>query len=147
MSKCSEASVMEVERQQGNFEKLIETVQQVSTVEIKTRRTKPLDENSTQKNKTDAAKDVAEAFRAVLETFQPLGNSDDNLHLLDQSVKILKKKFMPKKALDETTQSLIDHYETVTNPEIKRSLLAEISKQLSLSTINKNVKEKITKHK
>ena len=54
---------------------------------------------------------------------------------------------MPNKALDETMQSLIDHYETVTDPEIKRSLLAEISKQLSLKTINKNVNEKITKHK
>ena len=147
MSKCSEASVVEEERNQGKFEKLIETVQQLSKDEIQIRRTKPLDENPSQKNKTDAAKDVAEMFRVVLETVQPLGSTDDNLHFLDRSVKILTKKLMPNKALDETMQSLIDHYETVTDPEIKRSLLAEISKQLSLKTINKNVNEKITKHK
>ena len=138
---------MELERHQENFEKLIDTVQQTSKVEIQIRRTKPLDENPSQKTKTDAAKDVAEMFRVVLETVQPLGSTDDNLHLLDRSIKILTKKFMPNKAIDETMQSLIDHYETVTDPEIKRSLLAEISKKLSLSTINKNVKEKITKHK
>ena len=138
---------MELERHQENFEKLIDTVQQTSKVEIQIRRTKPLDENPSQKTKTDAAKDVAEMFRVVLETVQPLGSTDDNLHLLDRSIKILTKKFMPNKAIDETMQSLIDHYETVIDPEIKRSLLAEISKKLSLSTINKNVKEKITKHK
>ena len=138
---------MELERHQENFEKLIDTVQQTSKVEIQIRRTKPLDENPSQKTKTDAAKDVAEMFRVVLETVQPLGSTDDNLHLLDRSIKILTKKFIPNKAIDETMQSLIDHYETVIDPEIKRSLLAEISKKLSLSTINKNVKEKITKHK
>ena len=138
---------MELERHQENFEKLIDTVQQTSKVEIQIRRTKPLDENPSQKTKTDAAKDVAEMFRVVLETVQPLGSTDDNLHLLDRSIKILTKKFMPNKAIDETMQSLIDHYETVIDPEIKRSLLAEISKQLSLSTINKNINEKITKHK
>ena len=122
-------------------------MQQTSKVEIQIRRTKPLDENPSQKTKTDAAKDVAEMFRVVLETVQPLGSTDDNLHLLNRSIKILTKKFMQNKAIDETMQSLIDHYETVTDPEIKRSLLAEISKKLSLSTINKNVKEKITKHK
>ena len=138
---------MELERHQENFEKLIDTVQQTSKVEIQIRRTKPLDENPSQKTKTDAAKDVAEMFRVVLETVQPLGSTDDNLDLLDRSIKILTKKFMPNKAIDETMQSLIDHYETVIDPEIKRSLLAEISTKLSLSTINKNVKEKITKHK
>ena len=48
--------------------------------------------------------------------------------------------------MDESLAALIEHYENVTNPEIKRSLLGEISKKLSLPKIRKIVRSKITTH-
>ena len=46
--------------------------------------------------------------------------------------------------IDESLTSLIEHFQNVANPEIKRSLLGEISKKISLVKLRKIVKNKIT---
>ena len=82
----------------------------------------------------------------VVETVQPEGDKSENLKLINDATNQLKENLMKKTELDDSLQSLIDHYETVDSPEIKRSLLAELSKHLSLTIIRKHVKEKITKY-
>ena len=85
-------------------------------------------------------------MKVVVETVQPEGDKSENLKLINDATNQLKENLMKKTELDDSLQSLIDHYETVDSPEIKRSLLAELSKHLSLTIIRKHVKEKITKY-
>ena len=56
----------------------------------------------------------------------------------------LKKSEATGEALDETLTSLIEHFEHVTNKDIKQSLLAEISKKISFRSLQRMVKEPVT---
>jgi hypothetical protein len=135
VSKCSEASVIEEERNQINFDKLVETVESISTERIKSK--KPV-----KKKSVVAVNDVAKIISVVVKTINPDGATSDNLKLASEAFNKLKKQG----GVDESLAALIEHYENVTNPEIKRSLLGEISKKLSLPKIRKIVRSKITTH-
>ena len=78
----------------------------------------------------------------MVKTINPYGETSDNLKLASEAFNKLKKQG----GVDESLAALIEHYENVTNPEIKRSLLGEISKKLSLPKIRKIVRSKITTH-
>ena len=98
------------------------------------------------RQKRIGSKDVAKIVEIVVETVQPEGDESENLKLINDATKELKGNMMKKTELNDSLQSLIDHYQTVDGPEIKRSLLAELSKHLSLTIIRKHVKEKITNY-
>lgn len=146
MSKCSEASVLEEDRHQHNFDKLVETVESIAKTSTKISRKKPLKKKASGRQKRIGSKDVAKIVKIVVETVQPEGDESENLKLINDATKELKEHMMKKTELTEALQSLIDHYQTVDSPEIKRSLLAELSKHLSLTIIRKHVKEKITNY-
>ena len=101
---------------------------------------KPLQDKSTKR----AINDVAKIVKVVMETVQPSGNSSDQVKLAADAVDKFKKVTAASTNNDETLTSLIEHFQNVANPEIKRSLLGEISKKLSLVKLRKLVKNKIT---
>lgn len=138
MSKCSEASVIEEERNMTNFEKLTTTIESISTERIKMK--KPLQDKSSR----TAINDVAKIIKAVVETVKPSGDSLDQVKLAADAVDKLKKVNAADTNIDESLASLIEHFQNVVNPEIKRSLLGEISKKISLAKLRKIVKNKIT---
>ena len=138
--------MIEEERRQQNYEKLVETVVQISQNNTTISRKQPLEKTVSRKQKRIGSKDVSKIVKVVLETVQPEGDESENLKLLDDATKNLKDKLYENIVLDESQQSLINHYESVVSPEIKRSLLAELSKQLTLTKIRKHVIEKITNH-
>ena len=138
VSKCSEASVIEEERNITNFEKLTTTIESISTERIKMK--KPLKDKSTRA----AVNDVAKIIKAVVETVKPSGDSLDQIKLAADAVDKLKNVKAAGTDIDESLTSLIEHFQNVANPEIKRSLLGEISKKISLVKLRKIVKNKIT---
>lgn len=138
--------MIEEERRQQNYEKLVETVVQISQNNTTISRKQPLEKTVSRKQKRIGSKDVSKIVKVVLETVQPEGDESENLKLLDDATKNLKDKLYENIVLDESQQSLINHYESVVSPEIKRSLLAELSKRLTLTKIRKHVNEKITNH-
>ena len=137
VSKCSEASVIEAERTKTNFDKLIDTVESISSERINIK--KPLKKKSTKR----AINDVAKIIHVVVKTVQPSGSNSDNLKLANDAVDRMKLT-EGDTIMDDTLVSLIEHFQNVTNHEIKRSLLGEISKKLSLQKIKKLVNSKIT---
>ena len=86
--------------------------------------------------------DVAKIISVVVKTINPDGETSDNLKMASEAVNKLKMKG----GVDESLAALIEHFENVSNLEIKRSLLGEISKKLSLPKIRKLVRSKITNH-
>lgn len=138
VSKCSEASVIEEERNMTNFEKLTTTIESISTERIKMK--KPLKDKSSR----TAINDVAKIIKAVVETVKPSGDSLDQVKLAADAVDKLKKVNAADTNIDESLASLIEHFQNVVNPEIKRSLLGEISKKISLAKLRKIVRNKIT---
>ena len=137
VSKCSEASVIEAERFQMNFDKLIDTVESISSEKVNIR--KPLKKKLTKR----AINDVAKIIDVVVKTVQPSGSNSDNLKLASDAVDKLKLT-NGDTIMDETLESLIEHFQNVANQEIKQSLLGEIAKKLSLPKIKKLVDNKIT---
>ena len=101
---------------------------------------KPLKDKSTRA----AVNDVAKIIKAVVETVKPSGESLDQIKLAADAVDRLKNVKAAGTDIDESLTSLIEHFQNVANPEIKRSLLGEISKKISLVKLRKIVKNKIT---
>ena len=91
-----------------------------------------------------AVNDVAKIIKAVVETIKPSGDSLDQIKLAADAVDKLKNGKAAGTAIDESLSSLIEHFQNVANPEIKRSLLGEISKKISLVKLRKIVKNKIS---
>jgi hypothetical protein len=89
-----------------------------------------------------AVRDVAKIISVVVKTINPGGATSDNLKMASEAVDKLKNG--TEGGVDESLASLIEHFENVANPEIKCSLLGEISKKLSLPKIQKIVSSKIT---
>jgi hypothetical protein len=75
---------------------------------------------------------------------KPSGDSLDQIKLAADAVDKLKNVKAAGTDIDESLTSLIEHFQNVANPEIKRSLLGEISKKISLVKLRKIVKNKIT---
>ena len=136
-SKCSEASVILEDRNITRFEKLLHAIESISTEQIKMK--KPLKKKSTAR----AINSVAKMIKVVLETVQPNGTSSDQIELAASAVEKLKNITTTNNP-DETTTSLVEHFQNVTNKDIKRSLLGEISKKVSFPKLQQMVKNKVT---
>ena len=81
--------------------------------------------------------------KVVVETVQPNGTSSDQIELAASAVEKLKNITTTNNP-DETTTSLVEHFQNVTNKDIKRSLLGEISKKVSFPKLRQMVKNKVT---
>ena len=136
-SKCSEASVILEDRNITRFEKLSLAIESISTEQIKMK--KPLKKKSTAR----AINSVAKMVKVVVETVQPNGTSSDQIELAASAVEKLKNITTTNNP-DETTTSLVEHFQNVTNKDIKRSLLGEISKKVSFPKLQQMVKNKVT---
>ena len=102
---------------------------------------KPLKNKSTKR----AVNNVAKMVKVVVKTVQPNGTSSEQIELAACAVEKLRKTGKLD-VLDETTLSLIEHFQDVSNREIKRGLLGEISKKLSFLKLTKLVKSKVTRY-
>ena len=83
-------------------------------------------------------------IQITVETIQPKGTSCDLLDLFKKSVEKLTSA-KDKVKLKTTVKSLIDKYQNVENKGIKRALLSEISKHLTLSDLKEYVDETISR--
>ena len=79
--------MIEEERRQQNYEKLVETVVQISQNITTISRKQPLEKTVSRKQKRIGSKDVSKIAKVVLETVQTEGDESLNLKLLDDATR------------------------------------------------------------
>ena len=145
-SRGSEASVVEEDRKQRNFDTLVGCVKEIAGSETTIKIKKPLKKNPKPISMKKAVKAAAEIVHVVCKTLHPQGSQSDIDRLATESLNELKTVINddPSHALSETLQSIVCHYQNCDTKLIKRALLGEIVKQLKFQQVQHFVDKSIT---